>query len=373
MTELYALPDHEVVESLIPGISRNLVGNQEALDRIHAANGMVPLAIDPETASGGSGKVLWGDIGDHPFLEWQYGYTVQSLARKGAIDNTFATDFSVLLDDNVLADPISPSGFIFHTSRCGSTLTAKALARSPRHVVINQGAPLQRGFWATITRDWTREAAPSPENLKAFRNLVQAMARRRQPQQERSFVKLISWNTLYVDFIMAAFPETPALFLYRDPVEIVASVLNETTAALWAKGKRQAGFLTGLDWHETVEMSDVEYLAHCFARYLETAASAAGNIAHVNYVNITPEHFPAILARGLQFDPDAEELALMLEQFNYYSKDDSDQQQFRPDSRAKRAAMPDADKALIGGLCGTLVDRLDQSRANLFTHVAKQA
>ena len=32
--------------------------------------------------------------------------------------------------DRILADPISPSGLIFHVSRCGSTLTAKAIARS---------------------------------------------------------------------------------------------------------------------------------------------------------------------------------------------------------------------------------------------------
>lgn len=366
MSALYALPDHEVVEDLIPGIARTRLGNDKAIERIRETAGMVPVAIDPETEAGGAGKVMWADIGDHPFREWQFMYTVQSLAGSSAIGEAFTTDFSILRDERILADPIFPSGFVYHISRCGSTLTAKALARSPHHVVINQGGPLQRGFWATITGDFTRAAEPSPENLRALRNLVLAMTRRRRPEQAHSFVKFISWNTLYMDFISQAFPEVPALFLYRNPVEVIASVLRETTAVLWAKGKRQAGFLTGLDWRETAEMSDVRYLAICFARYLETADSATSGVAHVNYTDINPENFRAMVRKGLRFDPGEDEFALMVEQFRFHSKDDSDQQRFTADSAEKRASMPEADTRLIADCCAHLVERLDHSARNLF-------
>ncbi|OGS54241.1 MAG: hypothetical protein A3J40_00350 [Erythrobacter sp. RIFCSPHIGHO2_12_FULL_63_10] len=367
MTALYALPDHEVVTGLIPGIAQRYFGVDEAVARIRATPGMVPIAIDPETETGGAGKVLWADIGDHPFREWQFMYTVEALAKSGAIGDSFTSDFAILQDDRILADPIEPSGFLFHISRCGSTLTAKALARLPRHVVINQGGPLQRGFWAAITRDWTEEAVPSPENLKAFRNLVLAMTRRRRSEQERAFVKFISWNTLYMDFAMQAFPDVPALFLYREPVEVIASVLRETSAVLWAKGRRQAGFLTGLDWRTTADMGTVEYLALCFARYLKLAEETSGRVAHVNYTAINPENFPQMLSRGLNFDPGPDELALMQEQFHFHSKDDSDQQKFRSDSAEKRASMPPEDQRKVAGICGDLVARLDRSAANLFS------
>ena len=367
MTALYALPDHEVVADLIPGIGNTCLSADEAVERIRAFPGMVPVAIDPESESGGAGKVLWADLGDHPFREWQYMYTVQALAKAGQIGENFTTDFSILLEDRILADPIEPEGLMFHISRCGSTLSAKALARSPRHVVINQGGPLQRGFWATITKDWTQEAEASPENLNAFRHLVLAMTRRRHPEQQRAFVKFISWNTLYMDFAMQAFPQVPALFLYRNPVEVIASVLRETSAILWAKGRRQAGFLTGVDWETTADMGNVEYLSLCFKRYLELAlATSSPRVSHVNYTQINPANFPAMLARGLDFDPGAEELALMLEQFQFHSKDDSDKQQFKSDSAEKRASMPDEDKALVAQICGDLVARLDRSPANLF-------
>ena len=368
MTALYALPDHEVVEALVPTIRHTRLPNDAAVERIRAVPGMVPLAIDPETDSGGKGAVLWADIGDHPFREWQYMYTVQALAQAGKIGEAFTTDFDILLDDRITADGIAPSGFMFHISRCGSTLSAKALARSPRHVVINQGGPLQRGFWATITRDWTEGAEPSEQNLNAFRNLVLAMARRRNAEEAYSFVKFISWNTLYMDFAMQAFPDVPAVFLYRNPVEVIASVLRETSAVLWAKGRRQAGFLTGLDWQDTMAMGDVEYLARIFARYLELADEAG--IASINYTDINPANFPAMLSRGLKFDPGADELALMCEQFRFHSKDDSDSKTFQDDSAGKRAEISPEDKALVNSLCGPAMALLDCSKANLFPHPA---
>ncbi len=363
MQALYALPDHEVVTDLIPAVTETHLGHFEALEHIQHHRGIVPVAIDP--ANGG--KVLWADLGDHPFREWQYMYTVQTLANDDAIAGAFTTDFDILADNAVVNDAAPPAGFIFHISRCGSTLLAKALARSDANVVINQGGPLQRGFWATITDNWAKPADPSPENLAMFRNLVLAMARRRADGQERSFIKFISWNSLYMEFARAAFPGLPSLFLYRDPVEVIASVFKETTAALWAKGRVQAGFLTGGDHMATRDMSDAAYLSKCFAEYFRVALSAEQDgLKHINYLNINAENFPKIIGEGLHFTPDAAELALMAEQFQYHSKDDSDKTQFRPDGAEKRAAMPDADKQMIAEECGSLVAQLDAAPNNLF-------
>ena len=81
MKALYALPDHEVVMELIPRIADTHLSADAAVERIRAVNGLVPVAIDPESETGGGGKVLWADIGDHLFQEWQFMYTVQTLAQ----------------------------------------------------------------------------------------------------------------------------------------------------------------------------------------------------------------------------------------------------------------------------------------------------
>lgn len=366
MKPLYALPDHEVIKDLIPGIGDRHFSGEDAVALIRATPGIVPVGIDPETDSGSGGKVLWADIGSHPFREWQFSYTLQHLARQGLIGMSFTTPFALLQDRRILADPIEPSGFIFHVGRCGSTLTAKAIARSPRNVVINEGGPLQKGFWEVITRNWSRAAAPTPENLEAFRNLVLAMTRRRQPVQQAAFVKLISWNILYADFVAAAFPAAALLFLYRDPVEVIASVQRGTTSILLAKGQPMAGFLTGRNWQETADMELYSYLATCIGNYLRTALAAGNRLRVVNYLDIRPEGFARMLQEGLGYVPAEHELRLMLEQFRFHAKDDSDSAVFVSDIAEKQSAVPAQAKAVIDDACRGLVATLDRSAQNLF-------
>jgi len=360
---LYALPDHVVVAELIPGAAARHLSVDDGLARIAGAANVVPVAIDP----GPPGRVLWADIGPAPFREWQFMYTIERLAREGAIGDAFSTDIDILLDDAVGAEGLPPSGFIFHVSRCGSTLLAKALARDPAHVVINQGGPLQRGFWAWLTDDWAQPAVADARNLHMFRNLVLALTRRRHPASTRAFVKLISWNVLYQDFIRRAFPGCPALFLYRDPVEVIASVRKETTAALEVRGTRQAGFLTGLDWRQTAAMDDTLYLAKCYANYFRTALAARdGGMRYINYTAINPDNFRAILGRGLGLQLPENNLTHMLEQFRYHSKDDSDTLEFRADGRDKRARMTPDECRIVERECSDLIEQLESSPHNLF-------
>jgi hypothetical protein len=363
VTALFALPDHEVVGALLPGIEDRHLDRAEALKKIADNPGIVPVAIDPF----GGGRILWADIADNPLREWQFIYTIKHLAEADAIGETFTSDFDILDDDAVGSDGIYPTGFIFHVSRCGSTLVAKAVARSEHNIVINQGGPLQRGFWAALTDDWRHELEATPENLARFRRLVLAMSRKRRPDQTTSFVKFISWNVLYLDFISRAFPDVPSVFLYRDPVEVIASVMKETTAALVSKGGRQASFLIGEKGAPTAGMTDIEYLAHCYANYFKTALEAVRHGIHlVNYTDITPATFPAILGRGLAAEIPDDDMSVMLEQFRFHSKDDEDATKFEPDVEQKIASISQDDTRMINELCATLVGNLDESPGNLF-------
>src|SRR5690606_22728206 len=132
--------------------------------------------------------------------------------------------------------------------------------------------------------NWSKPLEASQRNLTLFRQLVLAMTRRRRPQQRNAFVKFISWNSLYMDFISQAFPGTPQVFLYRDAAEVIASVRNNTTAALEAKGSAKGVFLAGQD--QTVD--DVTYLARCYAAYFRTALACgmAGPVL-INYNQIS--------------------------------------------------------------------------------------
>jgi len=365
---LYALPDHEVMENLLPGIRDHHLPVIEAIDRIQSLPGLVPVAVNPQ----GNGLVYFADIGDTPLVEWKYIYTIEHLSQEKAIGEIFSTDLDILLRDDLVIDGLLPKGLIFHVSRCGSTLFSKALARSPRNLVINQGGPLQEGFWAFITDQWQHPPEINERNILMLQNLVKLMARRRRPEYEHGFIKFISWNVIYLDLICAAFPDASVLYLYRDPVEVIANVLQETTAVLRAKGHSHSRELTGLLPQDTATMNNVEYLAHCYAHYFNVVLdySGAGGLHLVNYKQLRHlESFPDILARGFNFRPEKAELERMRKQYRYYSKDDTDTTLFSDDIDTMLDILPGSDKQTIARICNTALAQLDASELNLYRSV----
>lgn len=115
-----------------------------------------------------------------------------------------------------------PSGFIHHMSRCGSTLVAQMLAADPAHVVLSEPEPLDAVLRWAIASD-----APIALQVAAVRAVVAALGRWRTGARQRVFVKLDSWHTAALPLLRAAFPTTPWVFLYRDPVEVLASQVRQ--------------------------------------------------------------------------------------------------------------------------------------------------
>src|SRR5438270_6483250 len=58
------------------------------------------------------------------------------------------TPVDVLIERAATHPGIGPTGFIFHMSRCGSTLIAQMLAASDRNVVVSEAAPVQSALYA---------------------------------------------------------------------------------------------------------------------------------------------------------------------------------------------------------------------------------
>lgn len=373
---LYALPDHEVMQKLLPGIAERWLEPDTARERLQANPGLVPIAIDPgqsnqdhESNPQSNHKSIWfADIGDQPFLEWKHIYTVKRLADEGRIGESFVTDFSLLDQPLPVTDGMQPDGLLLHVSRCGSTLFCKSLARLESNLIINQAGPLQYGFWAAITDHWHQPLQASEANLLRLRRLVHLLTRRRGLDYQRAFVKFISWNTIYADFIRAAFPASHILFLYRDPAEVIATVMQETTAALTHRGTPLSERISGLPVAQTRRMDNIEYLAHCYANYYRLVAERAEglDLRLVNYRHMRqPECFAQVLARGLDWHPDSASLEKMREQYNYYSKDDSNQTRYQGEPDPADTLGPDG-KATIDAIAAAATGILDISPRNLF-------
>jgi hypothetical protein len=117
---------------------------------------------------------------------------------------------------------LPPAGFIFHMSRCGSTLVSQMLAAIPGNVVVSEAGPID----AVVQARRTRPDLGDEQHAAWLRWMIGALGQPRCGEERHFFVKLDSWHALALPLFRRAFPTVPWIFLYRDPVEVLASQLR---------------------------------------------------------------------------------------------------------------------------------------------------
>ena len=200
---------------------------------------------------------------------------------------------------------LMPQGFIYHMSRCGSTLVSQMLAAVPGTIMASEPGPLD-----TIVQLPLLDPRVPPEfHVEAVRAMVRAIGRDRSGSSNRYFLKLDSWHTLALPLFRAAFPEVPWIFLYRDPVEVLVSQLR-------ARGPQTEpgvlpGHLFGFAPGEE-QIPDIDYVARVLAAtcgaVLDCWGMGGGML--VDYRELPGAMFDRILPH-FGYAPGADELALM--------------------------------------------------------------
>lgn len=115
------------------------------------------------------------------------------------------------------AADVAPVAFIHHASRCGSTLVCQMLAQLDEFIVISEPPPLDALLRGNLDPE-TRQAA--------LRGLLAAYGQARRGTEQALVIKLDAWNIGELPLLHAVFPDTPWLFIYRDPLEIAVSHLR---------------------------------------------------------------------------------------------------------------------------------------------------
>lgn len=339
------------------------VKGQAARDLIQQHKGFIPVDVQPTSTDH---AVTWLNVGKHRFTKAKFEFAIRGLIADEQGKETVTTTLTDLVDQSFLSDALYPTGFIFHISRCGSTLLAKALARTPNHVVIDEGTPLNDGLWHYLTKGWQQPVVYDEQALAIYRNLLLAMGRRRTCQQQHYFVKFRSWNALFIDFITQVFPDVPCLFLYRDPVEVLVSGQWKRVWTLDFKGLAPGAYMSDCTIAATQAMDDLTFLAKIYRRYFAAALQTNSAKLHfLNYEQLTQANYPAILAHAFDYQATPEQVALMQEQFAYYSKDDDDTIRFTSDKEAKQQAATQAVRQIVAQEMGDLYAQVEASERNL--------
>lgn len=334
---------------------------EQAIELIKQNSGFIPVAITAEY------RVVWLDVGDYPYKEWKFRYATRNLIEQRGLGNCFTTDIQLLSREEVtLDDHQDPTGFIFHMSKCGSTLVAKVLDQPDTLLVVKEPTPLHENLWQYLTNNWQTPIAPTKENLRLIRNLIQILGRNRLPRQEAYFVRFRSWNIAFVEIIQQAFPDTPCLFIYRDPVKVMASILNKPTTGLPRLNESgAAAFITKRSREELTQMDALDYFTCFYKQYLYLGLNKMKNTHYLNYRQLNKHNIDQILRTAYSYAATETDLPLMQAQFDTYSKDDTGTVHFSSDSKEKKKQITPAMRKAAEEHLMDLYQLLEDSTNNL--------
>lgn len=234
------------------------------------------------------------------------------------------TGLAELLDWQRVSPGLAPSLLVFHASRCGSTLLAQMLAGLDSHLVLSEPGPLDSLLRGHYRHDWEEG-----RQEQAVIAMLSALAQSAGPPARHLVVKLDAWNLFELPLIRRCFPDTPWIFLYRDPLEIAASHLNMPGMQM-IPGQLNPSPLNLAD--EPVAPREA-YIAHRLGRLLALAVEACrehGGLA-VSYEEL-PQVLGGRLRERLRLTPEQVEQAMAVSQRNAKRPGEA----FVADSRDKR-------------------------------------
>ncbi|MGO9559128.1 MAG: GNAT family N-acetyltransferase [Acidimicrobiales bacterium] len=289
-------------------------------------------------AHGGNPSVEWFDAGVAPLT---LPFFVQEFHRAQHRNGNSPKrpwrrtgPLSELLDETDRAPGLAPSGFVFHMSRCGSTLLSQMLAADADHLVLSEPPAVDQ-----VLRTWRNSSLGCEERQAALRAVLSVLGRPRHGER-RLFVKFDAWHATMLPVLIHAFPQTPWVFLHRDPVEVLVSLERSTPAFMVAGGAPTGAF--GFDLAEAVRMSPDEHAVAVVA----AICRAARNNLDDRGMFVAYEDLPGALGEVLthfKLDADPERVARMEAASMWNTK--SPTLPFVADGPAKQAAASDEQRS----------------------------
>jgi hypothetical protein len=148
-----------------------------------------------------------------------------------------------------------PSAFIFHMSRCGSTLASRMLATVDRFHVVSEPA--------CISDALSLEAIDQHRRETLLSGLINALAPEKRSATQAYFLKLTSWNIFHLALFRKLYPSTPWIFIYRNPEDVLAS--HARAPAAWRRKEHLIRRCSGFGVRINEATSSIEKTAQILA------------------------------------------------------------------------------------------------------------
>ena len=176
--------------------------------------------------------------------------------------------------------------------------------------------------------------------VRVVRLLVRALGRCRHGDERRLVLKCTSWNIRRRAVLAAAFPETPWVWVQRDPARVLASLLAEPPGWLGlqaepARAARRFGFDPVLVRPPSRPCHVTEFAARALGAMLEAAASDPARRLCIDHADLPAAVWERVVPHfGLEADATA--IERMTAESRFYAKDPASARFFVGDDPGRR-------------------------------------
>lgn len=282
---------------------------------------------------------------DEPFFE----STIQKslILSENAHGFQPVTSLETLSEAAQSVDSIPPTAFIFHVSRCGSTLMTQMLALDTDNIVVSEAPVLDdalREMAFKIKENYEKNLQyslrfigkkisgnDSIQNLglqrdeldeavinQTIQSVVALMGQKRIGNEKNYFIKLDSWHIFYYEKLRKLYPNTPFIFSYRRPDEVIRSQM-QLNGMHAVPGLIQLEVF-GLELFEVMNLQQADFVGKVLEKYFEKFLKIVESDTNVLFV----DYKDGIMTNmsklgdflGLHFDDDYQEKMRLRSQFH---------------------------------------------------------
>jgi hypothetical protein len=261
----------------------------------------------------------------------------------------------------------APAGFLFNVGRCGSTLLANILAAPSGHIALKESSTvgmLLRQLLLAATESERQELEELlAVTLPLFGRIAGLPTNLPAP---RLFVKPHSLSTVAASTLLRLFPETPAVFLYREPGAVVASMLAEAPyGGLYDQPRESIVDIFPSLATVSPDLSPAAFYAYLWRSPVEAVlALPPDQFLLIDYVELvsSPAAVLQRLTRHVGLSASPETVARMSGVMEVYAKDASGQVPFDAVGAHHRPPLGTAQHDDVASVVGNLYARLEARR-----------
>lgn len=260
----------------------------------------------------------WTNLGSVKFEEPFFEHTLLRIRAQAGYNRAVKSlsDLNMLQEWSRDIEALRPAAFIFHVSRCGSTLVSQSLALDPQHIVLSE-VPFLDELLRLPLKDKRMTAGDA---ITLFDDALQFYGQKRTGDEQRLFIKTDCWHIFFHQLLRQRYPDVPFFLLYRSPDEVLRS--QQKRRGMQAVPGMVEPELLGLD-AATINYADFDgYFAGVLANMLQAFKDEQAKDSHSYLLNYAEGIVPILekIARISGFALSVTSLQQVEERSRYHAK-----------------------------------------------------